>query len=150
MLSGITVCAPLTPGTNLFFSLRLVLLCSFGHVQATCWSVHSQLTPTAQWSRKLLPYRYPFVPCVLSRKGEQWPVLTNPGSLLSSSRLVQSETQLSHWQSQQYSQIHLRNLCHFMCLIKSSQIHINYLTHSKPYILSSFSVACWLRICTLC
>lgn len=126
------------------FPLRLVLLCSFRHVPATCWSVHSQLTPRDQWSRKLLPYRCPFVPCVLSRKRELWPVLTNPGSLSSSSRLVQSETRLSHWQSQQYSQIHSRSLCHFMSLIKSLQIHINYLTHPKPYILLSFSVA-WVK-----
>lgn len=118
-----------------------------GHLLVSSFSANKHPEPSG--AGKLLPYRWPFVPCVLSRKGEQWPVLTNPGSLSSSSRLVQSVTQLSHWQSQQYSQIHLRSLCHFVFLIKSSQTQINCHTPKTQHFII-FSIACWLAVCTLC
>lgn len=86
------------------------------------------------------------MPGVLSRKGERWPGLTNPGSHPPSSWLVQSETRLSHSQNQQYSQIHFGK---FMPFYVFNQKHTNThkLSHSPQILhLSSFSVAYWLRV----
>lgn len=110
------------------FSLRLVLLCSFRHVQAIFWSVHLQLTPRAQPSRGCSLIAAPL--CLVfwaERKssGLCWLILAAilPPQSWSRARLSSVIGKISS--------IHrfiLRSLCHFMFLITNT----HKLLHSLP------------------